>query len=152
MREFTVGEFTYRSRKMSAMDQARVAKRIAPMLSDAIVGLLPLVVEKVGAGGHIADMLSMPVEELAKVIVPLTKALSQLSDADHDLVLAKAMSVVERRQPNGHWAPIWNEAAGMSMFEDINKSYATQLKIVGPALWENLSDFFSELLSGLTAA
>jgi hypothetical protein len=150
MKEYRIGEYTYRSRQLSANDQSKVARRLAPLLTDALVGVMPIIFAKLGEGMTLADIMSLPVEELATLATPLANALGKLSDADHDTVLGLLMSVVERKGEGGVWAPVWNLPAGMAMFQDINKSYALQLKIVGPALWENLGDFFSELLSGLS--
>jgi hypothetical protein len=136
--EFSIGDTLYRTKtKLNARQQFHVARRLAPLISQLAT-----------FGPMIAQALSGDAspEATEALIMPLTRALSGMSDQDCDYVLDACLAVVQRGQGgNGAgpalFADIWSPRAGKLMFEDIQ--LPEMLQIAAEVLRENLTGFFA---------
>jgi len=128
--EFDVMGITYKVRKLPAMRQFHIVRRLLPVLSE----LAPAASK--GANG--IDVLPL-----------LSKTISGMSDTDADYVIYGLLAAVQRNQGQGlGWADVTNGTA--LMYDDVPMSAVLQL--VWKALTHNLSDFFAALPSDLKEA
>lgn len=148
--EFTHGQNTYRAGKLPAMTQLHVVRRLAPFLS-ALMGALP--------GGQAQTLLKAAKEgdetngkaEAAQLglaaIGPLLDAVAAMPDEQVDYVINACLSVVERRQSAGGWAPVMS--SGGLMFEDLGM--VDLLGIARHVLSRDLAGFFGGGLQAFAA-
>lgn len=119
-----VGGQKYRIGRIDARKQFHVARRLAPLLAGMSNAF----------GGNTGKTAGFE-----KFIVPLTDALSGMSDEDVDYVLDICLGVCQRVQPNGQGAPVIARGGGL-MFEDIDMGQMIQLAV--KVIQENLGGFF----------
>lgn len=137
--EFQVGEYYYRTRRMSARQQLHVVRRLGPVVGQ-IMAYLPAL------GTLSLDNINDPQTRMAleQVLVPIAQGLTpgSISDADWDYVLDTCLSLVQRQITNGT-AIAWSEMfrGGRIMFEDLNGMELIQIAI--QVIQENLASFFS---------
>lgn len=131
MADFTVGNHTYKSRKLDAFTQLHIARRISPLL-----GSLGDAYKKFLASG----------KDPLVVLEPVSQAVSQLKDADVNYVMNHCLSVCQRRQADAVWANVASINGGLQ-FEDIE--LPEMLLICWHVLEENLGRFMAALPSEL---
>jgi len=122
MTELTIAGVAYRTGKLSAFQQMHIVRRITPCL------------------GRLADAAGR--EPLMSDIVA---AIEPLKDEDVEYICNACLSVTERRQTGGGWAPL--RVKEQTMYD---LSLPVMLQIAWAVIRENLSDFFSELPSGFS--
>jgi hypothetical protein len=98
--EFEVGDYKYRTKRMSAMTQFAVMRKFGPAMRKA----------------H-EDGRTTPLESFA-----------ELNDEDNDFVISRCMMNAERQDPKSEmWSGIWSEARKEPMFTDINGLHLLQI-------------------------
>src|SRR5712671_1641786 len=104
MADFQINGTNYKSRKMDAMAQLKVLKRIAP----AAVALKPLFGKDLKPNGQTNGQLAEQ-KELTNldIIGPIAEAIAILPDDDMDYVIDQCMSLCQRENNHGGWATIW---------------------------------------------
>lgn len=128
--EFQIGEFNYQSKKLSAMDQLYIVKRLAP-----IMGSLAGAFKKLG----LTSEFKLTDENFSELIEPLTSVLSGISDADLEFVINRCLRVTSRQERGGvGWANI-TANNDFVMFPDID--LPVMLQITWNVLRSNLANF-----------
>ena len=122
MKEFKVGEHTYQSGRLSAMQQFHVARRLAPMLQGIGQGLRTVEADPVAMFG------------------PIAEALSSMSDVDAEYIVNLCLDACTRQQTGG-WAKVRSQ--GGIMFPDIQMPQ--MLQICWHVLQDNLGNFIDAL-------
>lgn len=141
-RDFQIGGRSFKLNKIDAFKQFHIVRRIAPILGDLVPALK--------TAGSLSDLRSIEalsesekLDMVAKFAGPVLSGLSNLSDADADLVLFGLLSSVEVQQVAGNWAKV---ASGtMLMIQDMELPILLQL--AGRAFVFNLGGFFAALPS-----
>jgi hypothetical protein len=135
---FEIGPRKFSLRKLDAIRQFHIVRRMGPMLSS----LLP---ELQGLARGAKNFDGLPedekISELSRLAPPFMQGLAKLSDEDANYVLYGLLSCVEIQQGGGNWASVY--ANGMLMFQDLELPLLLQL--AGRAFAYNLSGFFSAL-------
>jgi hypothetical protein len=149
MSEKTINGTTYKIGQLPARTQWNVARRVMPLLE----GVAPAIGEILKNRSTSPDpdggtqSVTPPVDWLAlgtACVGPLTKALSNLSDAESDYVINACLSVVTRPNANNSAWVKFSTAAGQPMFQDDN-DLRVIMPLVGAVLWENVGSFLAML-------
>lgn len=138
-REFQIGELSFKLRKIDAIKQFQIARRVAPLLSEIVP-----VMAKLSKAEKNMDSLSeeQKLEQFTLIAQPVLKGISNLSDEDSDKLLYGLLSAVEMQQKSsGNWAMISN--GNQLMFQDLD--LAVLLQAAGRAFMYNMSGFFGAL-------
>ena len=157
MHEFKVGEHTYRAGKLNARQQFHVGRRISPLIGQmfaigpVISGIAAARRAMTEEGGETSDDEAMDITRATEaMLVPFTRALAALSDADCDYVLDRCLGVVQRLSGSngaGAWGDVFNARANRIMFEDID--LMQMMQITAEVLMDNLGGFFATPLPGM---
>ncbi len=139
MVEFTVGELKDSNKKLNAMQQFHVARR----LGTTAVNSLGAIIELLAEAGSLEALLKADVVKMVPVMAQLVKAIGEMSDSDSDYVVMTCLSSVSR-SVGSSYAPIQAPGGGL-MYVDIE--LAQMLQIVAKVLEDNFSSFFSALPS-----
>lgn len=129
MAEFEIDGVMYATRKMAAITQFHVMRKLAP------------VVESIG---NISDLAKGDIAAVA----PLIRAIGAMPEDDCNYIFAKCLAVVSRGNvsPAGTtWTPIWSENANRLMYDDMDLS--TMLQLTGRVIQESLANFMPALPS-----
>lgn len=129
MAEFTINGKSYRTRPLNAIQQFHVARRLAPLLAEAT---------NVFQAGQNEDVQSL--DQMADIMKPIFDVLSQMKDDELDYIMERCLSVTQRQQAGGQYAPMWNVAARQPQFADL--SMVELLQITFQVIQENLGNFF----------
>ena len=114
--EIRLGEHTYRIGRLNAFKQLDVVHRLLPCM-DKLAGFI-------GA---------QPDE---KNTARMADVLAALSDEGFEFITTTCLEVVERKRPDGEWAPVSvNGAAGLGL------GLASTFQLTWQVIMENLSDF-----------
>jgi hypothetical protein len=140
MSEFQNGEHTYRIDKLDPFKQLHIMRRIAPLIPQ----LVPLYMQVAKKG------LEGSIDTLPELLQPFADALSGMKDEDAEYVIGTCMSAVKRQQGDS-WSPVWNTAAKMSQFKDLN-DLATLMPMVVRVITENLGPFIRGFLTNQQTA
>lgn len=139
--ETTVRGKTYRVKRLDAMRQLHVSRRLAPLLA----GLAPALPALAVAKG--------PAESVA-AIKPFADAFAQLPDADAEYIVATCLSVVSRdAQGDGKtWGPLY--VNGTNCAEDLGLDTLLPLVVfvVKASLGPFIADFLTSAPGGEVAA
>ena len=103
MADFEINGVEYTSKKMDAKTQAKLIKRLAPLIP-AINGVIAIL--RTGSAPKDTDVLQAIVDGLQK-----------LRDEDIDFIMDETLSLVKRKDATG-WVFIWSKPAGRPMDED----------------------------------
>jgi len=134
MIEFEVAGQVYKAKRMSAMTEESVTRKLAPLLNMAMPALAAL---KNGMGKIDVDSVAPD-----RLIYALTESFSGLRDDHAQFILASCLGVVERRKGDA-WAPVWSKSAGQPMFDDIR---APQMYLIAAKVMEAaFRDFMAAL-------
>lgn len=131
MAEFEVNGVKFRSRKLNALDQFHVFRKLAPLF--AAVGSLAQALQVVDDKG--TGMLSVSMDSAR----PLIAAISSLPEKDCNEVLDKCLSVVDRDVGQAY-APIWVPEAKRMMFDDLDDA-VVMIQIAIEVIRNNLGNF-----------
>jgi hypothetical protein len=139
MAQFEVGGHLYESRKMPAMKQLHVGKRLIPLLNEmTIMSQDP---ENIAI---LADVQRNPAQIL-RHMAPIMTLLSKISDDDIDYVIDACMSVTQRQNAEGNgWVAAWAPSPipgsiGSPMFVDIEMPQ--MVAIAFNVIRDNLANF-----------
>lgn len=135
--EFSIGGRNFKLRKINALKQFHIARRIAPILADVLPALGDI--QRVAKLEGLSE--SERLDEFAKIAAPFMVGISKLSDVDADKVLYGLLSSVEMQQAAGNWANVSTDT--MLMIQDLELPQL--LQIAGRAFAYNLSGFFTAL-------
>lgn len=117
--EFTLGDHTYRTKRMPAMRQFHVARKLAPVVTSlGIFGSL-------GTLTGITEKLKNPLE-LVAMAKPVVAVLAAMPEAECEYIIGSCMASCQRKQGDA-WAEVWSEGAGMPMFADITMPEMLQI-------------------------
>lgn len=132
----TIGNYTYSFGKLAPRVQFHVVRRIMPAMTN-VIGVLQ--------GLQAMGRADVPKEEILATCSPaIIESMGRMADEDLDYVLDHCLSVVQRQQEQGGWAPIMAPNHAM-MFADITMPQMVQLAYA--ALEENVGNFFDLLPS-----
>lgn len=138
MREVTIAGQTYRVDRLDALKQFHIARRLAPVLTEA--GPVLLAALKASRGGGLPSD-----EEALLLFEPMAKAIAALSDQDSETVIQLCMGAVKRKVDTS-WAAVMS--GKQMMYSDIELPHLMQLVIA--VIQENLANFMPA--SGSTSA
>ena len=156
MHEFKVGEHTYRAGKLNARQQFHVGRRISPLIGQMfavgpVISGIAAARRAMEDGDNVSeDDAEDTVRATEAMLVPFTRALAALSDADCDYVLDRCLGVVQRLTGTngaGAWGDVFNARANRIMFEDID--LMQMMQITAEVLMDNLGGFFATPLPGM---
>lgn len=128
MSEFTVRGHTYKTRRLPAMEQFHVMRRLAPIIN------------------HLGDLSSLQSATGLDALGPVAQAIANLPDDHCNFIFATCLGACDRRQEGGSWAPVWSKGAKGPMFEDVD--LLAMLEITMRVIQEALGDFFPDLPLG----
>lgn len=134
MADFEVAGIAYKSRRMDAMTEEAVTRKLAPMLNMAIPALQSL---KNGSG-----RIDLSAVDSGKMIGALTSTLSSMPDENARFIIGACLSVCER-QAGQTWVPVWGKSANRPMFEDIR---APHMYLISAKVME---DAFRDFMTAL---
>lgn len=129
----------FRFGKIDALKQFHVARRISPILTDA----MPAMKQMKALEGAGFDKLSNDekLDKVTAVMAPFISGMAKLDDKDAELVLFTLLSCTEVYQDQFKtWAKVANDK--MIMMQDLD--LPTLLQAAGRSFMHNLSGFFSE--------
>lgn len=132
MTEVVVGGYTYLVGKLSAFDQLKVAKRIAPLAAE-ILAFYAAADMKPSADGSLP---SIPGDLVTEMFRRLAMGLTCLSDEDCDVVTKICLSAVRRQTENGVAAVLVN---GQIFPSDMD--LGTLITLTVEVIKENLKGF-----------
>jgi hypothetical protein len=134
MIEVEIGDRQYRStRKLVAMDQFYVSKRLVPMMQSIVAARAGGADKQAGGAGSQDAMLSAFVDGIAKI-----------PDDDCQFIIAKCLRTVQVKQADG-WQTVWASNAAQPQFEDMGLDVLLQLTY--EVLVDNLGGFIPGLPS-----
>lgn len=141
VKEFEIGEHTYRAEKMNAFDQLDLARKLLPVVaatSDILVKVF-----RAMAGGEqqtAKDALQKLVEQRVETILePITRTLSAMPQDDARFITNLCLSRVKRKvPPDDMWQPVLPRA-GSLQFDDIDMTVV--LQIVWQVVEQNVLSF-----------
>jgi len=134
--EFKVGENDFRVRKLNAIDQLHVFRRLQPLLVPIHAAIKARKVASLGQPGAM----------LTDMVMEASKELATLSDEQLDYVMMKCLGTVEIKSPKGEFLPMVFK--GTLVYQQIELPQL--LQIVWSVLLENFAPFFLGLLAGLS--
>lgn len=140
METFEVANRKFTVRKVDAIKQFHIVRRIGPLLT----GMLSKS-QKLQKVGSMKKFEALPEDEkfaiVADLVVPIMNGLSQMSDEDSECVLFGLLSAAEVQQAAGNWAPV--VSGSTLMFQDMDLPVLVQ--VAARAFMHNLSGFFAAL-------
>ena len=132
--DLRIGDRQYAIDKLNVKQQAKVVRKLMPFAK----AIIPFI--KTG------ERASLTSEDLVTMLGPLGDMIAAMPDKDWDDLIATCMSVVKRKDGVG-WANVWNSAADMPMYSDMELPEILQL--VGGVLKFNLGPFMAALPQAL---
>jgi len=135
---FVVGGREFKCLKVDAIRQFHIVRRIGPILSDLVPGIVKL--QKAGKDESKMSEAEK-LEQFAVVLTPLMEGFSKLKDEDADYVLMGLLSAVEMKQAQGNWMRVAQNSFLMVQDMDL----AIMMQLAGRAFMHNLSGFFAAL-------
>lgn len=145
MNDFTIAGQDYKARRLPAMTEAHVTRRLAPVLN----GMLPRLIEAVAMseGGKV-EVKTLDLREASAIAGDFLTFIAGMSDADATFVISECCIVTERRQGE-RWSPVWVRGAKSPQFDDIR--FPVMAQIVFNVMREATADFMPSLGLGLSA-
>lgn len=141
---FRVGENTYRARKMPAMLQFHVARRMTPFITGLIGNLPPDVIGKAMR----REKIDLSAIDPVAMLEPIMKNMGAMSDEDSEYVINACLENCERALgKDTGWGPVKVLNAGMQ-YQDIDM--VGMLQITWGVIQENLGAFFPAALLNTT--
>jgi hypothetical protein len=129
VKEMTLAEHTYRIgvRKLSAMEQFHVTRRLGPALVVCGVGMK-----------MVMEGMKVPMEDWVAVAGPVMEIVAAMKDEDVEYVVMTCLKSCERMQ-NAAWAPLLTSDGKGFMFADMDQFEMIRLTV--EVLFLNLSNF-----------
>ena len=159
MHEFKVGEHSYRSGKLNARQQFHVSRRLLPLVGE-MAAIAPVMSGFSAArqaalaaeiGDESAEETMATASGMQSMLVPFSRALAGMADAECDYVLDHCLAVVQRltggNGAGAAYGDVWNQRARRIMFEDIDMMQMIQIS--AEVLMDNLSGFFATPLPAM---
>lgn len=143
--EFELDGKHFRAKKLGAMDQLHLSRRIAPLLPP----LAPLIIEMEAREKATANSpLSSDIKALALLVGPFADALATMTDKDAEQVMTLTLCSVEIQTDiaQNAWMPLWIAGARMASVIELN-DIAKLLPIVVRVIIFNLENFMDGLLT-----
>ena len=134
MAEFEIAGVEYSSGKLNAFQQLHLSRRLAPIIPKLLPAFLGLQGVKVG------DKFTTDLPKLADALEPFAEEIARMPEADVDYIIGLTMSVVRRKQ-GPTWVRIWNDAAKVLQFDDIE--LPTLIEICVKVIVDNLGPFMA---------
>jgi len=125
MAEVTIGGNTYRTGKLTPLQQFHLARRLLPMLTEA---------------GDLIDLLAdenTPLPDMLKASGPFVKSLASKTDEEVEAIV-NACLVVVNRKVGDVWAQVMPRK-GQLMFEDL--ALMDMMQLIWTVVEENLLNF-----------
>lgn len=136
--DFVIANKKFKVRKINALKQFHIVRRIAPILAELAPNLSKLNKAKDFENSSEETKL----EAIGNFIGPIMSGMSKLSDKDSELVLIGLLEAVEVHQEEyGNWAPV--AKGGQIVFDDL--ALPVLMQAAGRAFMFNLSGFFTVL-------
>lgn len=139
--EFTIEGNEYRVRKLTAVQQLHVSRKLAGVLTVAFPAFVALAEKDPDDG--------VDIEKIFSSFGPAAEAIAAMPEAEVDFVCATCLAVVSRRQGSA-WCQVWNERAKALQFEDID--LGAMMQMVFRVIQDSLGNFIQGLLAKLRAA
>jgi hypothetical protein len=131
--DLTIDEREYRVKKLDAIKQFHISRRLLPILST--LGISLETIEQAAKTEAKTMAAFMPALE------PVSKVLAAMSDEDANYIIFTCLSVVSRNEGEGRFASV--STGNRMMFEDIDMPI--MIRLVVEVLKENLMGFFAGL-------
>lgn len=147
--EFEVGPVPHKARKLPAMTQMKLVKRLAPTYAHfrefarakAVSAAPAAAVEADGAAPEASEEITAEAERRRdETYAAFARALTELKDEDLEFIIRETMSSVQRQEAGGAWVNIWNRQANEPMFPDV--TFNVILSIVLAVLQVEFAGFF----------
>lgn len=139
MAQFDIGDVAYQSRRLPAMTELHVTRRLAPVIN----GMLPQMLAAVAKGGGGAiSVQAMDLKEASSIATAFVDFIAKMPDADANFVIAECCMVTERKQGEA-WSKIWTRGAPRPQFDDIR--FPAMAMIVFNVVKEAVVDFMPSL-------
>lgn len=122
---------TYQIRKMDAMQQTHVGRRIAPLVATLGISLVSL-----------KEGMRLTVDEILPSLGPVSIVLSNMSDEHVDYVVATALSVCTRKDGD-KWAKV--AVGSQVMYADLDM--LNLWRLVFASIRFSMGDFLTELIA-----
>ena len=139
MTEFQIGSLTFRLRKMNAMAQLQLSRKIAPLMPPLIPAAVAIKAA-LEAGAQARDL-----EMLASMVQPFADALGDMKEEDFAYVCDKCLSNVEFNSTGNSFVPIWASQVQACLFENVMDA-SVLIRLVVKVIQEQLGGFFSGLM------
>lgn len=136
--EISVGEKTYRVRKLDPRQQFHLSRKLAPILLALGKSASVIPEEKPDAGEAAPETRSEGILQVARVMEPIAEALAAMEEKEVDYVLNMCMSVCDLRQGDSYARMI--TAKGDLMFDNMEMKDMIQLTM--KVIEVNLGNFF----------
>lgn len=127
---FEVVGVRYRARKMNAILQLQVGRRVIPLFKAIPDDVSPAMLKAQGFSA-------------LKALGPMMDVIASLPDADVEFIINKCLAHAERQNGGGTgWSPVAT-LQGDVMFSDVSMDASATLQIAFGVIKENLSGFFT---------
>lgn len=138
-RTFQAGGLDFKLRKIDALQQFHIVRKIGPLLSEILPALSKVKLKEKEVEGLNEEQ---KFEEFAKILAPLVSGLSKLSDKDSEFVLFRLLSVVEVQQKEFNGQP-WTDVATYDGIKMQNIELPILMQAAGRSLMYNLAGFLA---------
>jgi len=135
MAEYTVNGHEYLVRKLNAIDQFNLMRKLGPLI--------------VKLGPSLKDVDTSSLDAMAQALAPMVETLAEMRDEDVFYITRMCYKVTRRVQEGGSTTVLWNERANMPQFDDID--LREMIQIIVAAVQENIGGFLADSRSDSTA-
>ncbi len=136
--EFEQGGAKYRIKKLNAIEQWHLNRKIAPLLPPLIPVFLKIARTKGGLTGDI--------EGVASFLGPFAEGIAGMSDEASEYVINTCLSAIQREVTANVWSPVWSAAGRTSPFPELN-DLSNVIPMVVKVIWDALGPFIQGLLT-----
>jgi hypothetical protein len=143
--EFEYQGVKYKIGKMNLMTEAKVAKRMLPIVTQVkALSMAWAAITHIEAGvdkDSTKEAVDAAIEARNTMWLEFADALAQLPDDDLEFIINECMSIAERQESGGGWSRIWDYESQRPMYHDMKLPVV--FAIVGAVLQLEFRDFFS---------
>ncbi len=140
--EFEHGGITYRIRRLSAMQQFHLSRRVSPLIPPLIPVFMAAARKVDGKDGVKVDALAA-----AGLLGPFADGLAAMPDDAAETIINICLGALRRKAAGtDEFVPVWNAAAKAAMFEDVN-DMGQLLPLTLRVIREALGPFIQGLLT-----
>jgi hypothetical protein len=153
--EFNHDGVQYRIKKLNAIEQWHLNRKIAPLIPPLIPVFLKMARESAlaevmakerEAQGKAPVDTAFDVESIAGLLGPFAEGIATMSDSDSEYVINTCLSAIQRNISANVWMPVWSVAAKASQFPELN-DLSNVLPLVIKVIWDALGPFIKGLLT-----